>query len=33
LGTDGNAIGACGTNLVDSDLVSARTPSYFDPDH
>lgn len=27
LGTDGNAIGACGTNLVDSDLVSARTPS------
>jgi hypothetical protein len=27
LGTDGNAIGACGTNLVDSDLVSVRTPS------
>lgn len=27
LGTDGNAIGACGTNLVDSDLVSAQNPS------
>ncbi|KAJ9105617.1 hypothetical protein QFC20_004297 [Naganishia adeliensis] len=30
LGTDGSAIGACGTSLVDSDKIAAAAASLFD---